>query len=152
LSDEIYAKYNDYTLPKPYSTSDNLEIITLAKVTSSIPPFERITNSQITLTDGSGKPLKSFQENQRIQIVGSIKNEQTFDQKFIYLIQIKDQNDSVVALSWMSGELSGYQNLAVSQSWLPKNSGPFFIESFVWDSLKDQIALSQSKSHFVIIE
>jgi len=150
--DEIFAKYDDHTLPKPYSTSDNLAIITLAKVTSSIPSLEKLTNSQITLTDSSGKPLESFQENNRIQIGGSIKNEQNFDQKFIYLIQIKDQNDSVVSLSWMSGELSGTQNLSVSQSWLPKNSGTFLIESYVWNSLEDQIALSQSMSRSVIIE
>jgi hypothetical protein len=68
------------------------------------------------------------------------------------LIQIKDQNDSIVSLSWMSGELSGTQNLSVSQSWLPKNSGTFLIESYVWNSLEDQIALSQSISSSVIIE
>ncbi len=150
--DEIFAKYDDHTLPKPYSTSDNLAIITLAKVTSSIPSLEKLTNSQITLTDSSGKPLESFQENNRIQIGGSIKNEQNFDQKFIYLIQIKDHNDSVVSLSWITGELSGKQNLDVSQSWLPKNSGAFFIEAYVWNSLEDQIALSQSTSTSIIIE
>jgi len=151
--DEIYAKYDDHTLPKPYSTSDNLEIITLAKVTSSsIPSLEKLTNSQITLTDSSGKPLKSFQTNNRIQIVGSITNEQTFNQKFVYLVQIKNHDNSVVSLSWMSGELSGYQNLDVSQSWLPKNSGTFFIETYVWNSLEDQIPLSQFTSVSVIIE
>ena len=35
--DNIFAKYDDHTLPKPYSTSDNLEIETSAKVDSSIP-------------------------------------------------------------------------------------------------------------------
>ena len=150
--DEIYAKYDDHTLPKPYSTSDNLEIITLARVTSSIPSLEKISNSQITLTDSSSNPLKSFQANNRIQIVGSVTNEQNFDQKFVYLIQVKDHNNSVVSLSWMSGELSGKQNLSVSQSWLPKNSGTFFIESYVWNSLEDQIALSQPMSNSIIVE
>jgi hypothetical protein len=150
--DEIYAKYDDHTLPKPYSTSDNLEIITLARVTSSIPSLEKLTHSQITLTNGSGQPMKSFQENNRIQIVGSIKNNQTFDQKFVYLVQIKDHTDSVVSLSWMSGKLSETQNLEVSQSWLPKNSGKFFIESYVWNSLEDQIALSQTISTSIIID
>jgi hypothetical protein len=46
--DEIYAKYDDHTLPKPYSTSDSLEIITLSKIVSSIPPLEKLTNYQIT--------------------------------------------------------------------------------------------------------
>jgi hypothetical protein len=150
--DEIYAKYDDHTLPKPYSTSDNLEIITLSKVVSSIPPLKKLTNSQITLTDSSGKSLTSLQENNRIQIVGSIKNEQNFDQKFVYLIQVKNHNNTVISLSWITGELSGKQNLDVSQSWLPKNSGSFFIETYVWNSLEDQIALSKPKSTSIIIE
>ena len=150
--DEIYAKYDDHTLPKPYSTSDNLEIITLSKIVSSIPPLEKLTNSQITLTDSLGKPLTSLQENNRIQIVGSIKNEQNFNQKFVYLIQVKDHTNTVISLSWITGELSGKQNLDVSQSWLPLNSGSFFIETYVWNSLEDQIALSNSKSISIIIE
>jgi len=150
--DEIYAKYDDHTLPKPYSTSDNLEIITLARVSSSIPSLGKISNSQITLTDSSSNPLKSFQTNNRIQIVGSVTNEQNFDQKFVYLIQVKDHNNYVVSLSWMSGELSGKQNLSISQSWLPKNSGTFFIESYVWNSLEDQIALSQPISNSIVVE
>ena len=150
--DEIYAKYDDHTLPRPYSISDNLEIISVAKVSSSIPSLEKLTNSQISLTDGTGKILTSFQENNRIQIVGSIKNEQIFNQKFVYLVQVKDENGFVVSLSWLSGELTGEQNLDVSQSWLPKNSGNFFIESFIWNSLIDQIPLSQSISKSVIIE
>jgi len=150
--DEIYAKYDDHTLPKPYSTSDNLEIITLAKVSSFISPLERLTNSPITLTDSLGTSLKSFQVNNRIQIVGSITNEQNFDQKFVYLVQVKNHNDTVESISWIAGELSGQQNLDVSQSWLPKNSGTFFIETYVWNSLDDQIPLSQFTSTSVIIE
>jgi hypothetical protein len=150
--DEIYAKYDDHTLPRPYSTSDNLEIITLAKVASFISPLERLTNSPITLTDNLGTPLKSFQANNRIQIVGSITNEQPFDQKFVYLVQVKDHNYTVQSISWIGGELSGQQNLDVSQSWLPKNSGTFFIETYVWNSLDDQIPLSQLTSTSVIIE
>ena len=150
--DGIYAKYDDHTLPKPYSTSDNLEIISLAKVASSIPSLEKLTNSQIILADSSGKPVDSFEENKRIQIVGSVKNEQNFDQKFVYLIQIKNNEHSVVSLSWISGELSGNQSLDVSQSWLPKNLGSFVIESYVWNSLENQIALSSPTSTSVIIE
>ena len=94
----------------------------------------------------------SLQENNRIQIVGSIKNEQNFNQKFVYLIQVKDHTNTVISLSWITGELSGKQNLDVSQSWLPLNSGSFFIETYVWNSLEDQIALSNPQSISIIIE
>lgn len=150
--DEIFAKYDDHTLPKPYSISDKLEIISLANVGSSIPSLKKLTNSPITLADSSGNSLNSFQENNQIQIVGSIQNQQTFDQQFVYLIQVKDRNESVVSLSWMSGELSGNQILDVSQSWIPVSSGAFSIEAFVWNSIEDQIALAQSTTTSVVIE
>ncbi len=149
--DEIFAKYNDYTLPKPYSTSDNLEIITLAKVSSFVPYLERIVNSPIILSDSLGNPLNSIEKNNRFQIVGSITNEQNFDQKFVYLIQIKDQFDSVISISWITGELTGLQNLDVSQSWLPKNSGTFFIETYVWNSISEQIPLSSPNELYIIV-
>lgn len=150
--DEIFAKYNDHTLPKPYTTSDNLEITAFAKVGSSFPSLEKLTISPITFTDSSGKHQNSFQEHNQIQIIGSIKNEQIINQKFVFLIQVKDHAESVTSLSWMSGELSGNQILDVSQSWLPQNSGIFSIETFVWNSIEDQIALTPSKNTSIIIE
>lgn len=150
--DEIYAKYVDYTLPKPYSKSDDIEIITLAKVSSSISNLDRIENSQISFSDSSGTPMILFQEDKQIQIVGSITNEQNFNQQFIYLIQVKDQNDSVVSISWISGQLSAAQDLNVSQSWLPKKTGTFFIETYVWDSLENPVPLSKPEKVTITIQ
>lgn len=150
--DVIYAKYVDYTLPKPYAIADNLEIVSLSKVNSSIPPKERVSNHPISLADNTGNDLDSFIVNNRIQIVGSITNEQNFDQQFVYLIQVKDQNEIVVSLSWVSGNLSGNQNLDVSQSWLPKDSGNFTIETFVWNSLLEQVPLSDTTSTGITID
>ncbi len=58
--DEIFAKYDDHTLPKPYSTSDNLGIETFAGIDSSIPPINLLENSQILLSDSLGNQLLSF--------------------------------------------------------------------------------------------
>lgn len=149
--DTIYAKYDDHTLPKPYSTSDNIEIISTATLSSN-SSLEKLTNNPISFSDSSGKILTSFQKNNLMQIVGSIKNEQPFNQKFVYLVQIKNNDGFVVSLSWISGELTGNQSLDVSQSWLPKNSGQFFVESFIWNSLEKQIALSNPTSKTVMIE
>lgn len=150
--DEIYAKYHDYTLPEPYSISDNIEIFTSSNVSSPISDLNRVTSSEISFSDGSGNPLNSFDSKKQIQIVGSITNNQIFDQEFIYLIQIKDENNSVVSISWISGKLSPSQNLNVSQSWIPKFSGNFSIETFVWDSLENQAPLTKSVSSSVIVQ
>lgn len=149
--DEIYAKYTDFTLPKPYTKSDNLEIISTAKLNSSLPALSRVSNLPINLTDNLGNSLQNISLNSRIQIVGSIVNEQNYNQKFVYLIQVKNQDETVVSLSWVSGELSPNQKLDVSQSWLPKDSGDFTIETFIWNSLSEQIPLSNFTSSSITV-
>ena len=39
------------------------------------------------------------------------------------------------------GELNAHQTLDVSQSWIPKKSGDYEIETFVWNSINDPTAL-----------
>ena len=150
--DAIFAKYDDYTLPKPYSTSDNLEIQTLARVDSSIPPIERITNSPIAFSGSLGNPLESFTQNTQMQIVGAIKNEQEFKQKFVYFFQVKNDQNYVESLSWVQGEISPGQNLDVSQSWTPKKSGTYQVETFVWNSINDSTALSPLMSTMITVQ
>ncbi len=150
--DEIFAKYDDHTLPKPYSTSDNLEIETFAKIDSSIPPINRLENSQIFFSDSLGNQLLSFSSNHQMQIVGTITNDHNFKQKFVYLFQVKNATNSVESVSWIQGELSSKQSLDVSQSWIPKKSGTYQIETFVWNSLNDPIALAPLMSTSIIVE
>ena len=149
--DTIFAKYDDYTLPKPYAVSSNLEVKTFANVDSPIPALQRLKSLPIVLSDTFGNSLTSFSTNDQIQIVGKISNEQSFKQKFIYLFQVKDENNLVVSVSWIQGEISGNQNLDVSQSWIPKKTGTYTIETYAWNSLINTTPLSSplSKSIFV---
>ncbi|MCH8914539.1 MAG: hypothetical protein IIA82_01615 [Thaumarchaeota archaeon] len=152
LGDEIFAKYDDHTLPKPFSTLDNLEIETSARTDSSIPPIKRLDNSKIILSDSLGNQLQSFSSNNQMQIVGTITNDHNFTQKFVYLFQVKNITNSVELISWIQGELSPKQNLDVSQSWTPKKSGTYQIETFVWNSLNDPVALGPVMSTLIVVE
>jgi len=58
----------------------------------------------------------------------------------------------VESISWIQGELSPKQSLDVSQSWIPKKSGTYQIETFVWSSLNDPIALSPVMSTSIVVE
>jgi len=150
--DKIFAKYDDHTLPKPYSTLDNLEIETFAGVDSVIPSINLLENSSITLSDGLGNQLLSFSSNHQMQIVGTITNDQNFTQKFVYLFQVKNASNSVESISWIQGELSPKQSLDVSQSWIPKKSGIYQIETFVWNSLNNSMALAPVMSSSIAVE
>lgn len=149
--DQVFAKYDDYTLPKPYSISDNIELLTSATIDSSIPPIERIDNSFIKLSDGFGNELSSFSINNQLQIVGTITNSQEHKQSFVYFFQVKNSDDSIESIAWIRGELNPYQTLDVSQSWIPKKSGDYEIQTYVWNSINDPTALGQEMSTMISV-
>ena len=149
--DRIFAKYDDYTLPEPYSKSDNLAVEIIATVDLSIPPIERIKNSPITFSDGFGNSLQSFSTNSQMQIVETVSNEHNFNQKFVYVFQVKNDKNIIESLSWIQGEISSKQNLDISQSWSPKKSGIYEIETFVWNSINGPTILSTSMSTMITI-
>jgi len=143
--DSIYAKYEDNTLPSPYSIQDDLDIQIKSKLESEVSPIQRISVEDVFLADNFGIPIEPT-INEQVQIVGMIRNNQNYDQSLVYIIQVRDQDRMVVSLSWIQGELTSNQSLELSQSWTPTESGNYVIETFVWNSLKDQTALSPNSS------
>ena len=140
--DKISAKYDDYTLPKPHSISDNLKIETTAIIDSSVPAVERIQNSEITITDGFRNTSHNLDVNSQLHIIGTVSNMQNFNQNFVYLFQIKNELNSVESISWVRGQLTSDQTFGVSQSWTPNKIGEYTIETFVWHTLNDPTPLS----------
>ena len=150
--DTIIAKYADHTLPKPFSKSDSQNIETSAIVDYSISPINRIQTSPISLSDGFGNPITSLLSETQIQIVGTIENQINYDQEFIYFFQIKNPDNSIISLSWIQGKLSSNQILDISQSWIPKNSGNYVLETYVWNSLNELIPLSPPNTTIITID
>ena len=150
--DTIIAKYTDHSLPKPFSKSDSQNIETSAIVDYSISPINRIQTSPISLSDGFGNPITSLLSETQIQIVGTIENQINYDQEFIYFFQIKNPDNSIISLSWIQGKLSSNQILDISQSWIPKNSGNYVLETYVWNSLNELIPLSPPNTTIITID
>ena len=150
--DSIFAKYDDHTLPKPYSKSDEKSIQTSAIIDHSIPAINRIQTTPISFSDSFGNPLTSYISESQMQIVGTIENQLNYDQEFIYFFQIKNSDNSVLSLSWIQGKLSPNQILDISQSWIPEKSDNYILETYVWNSLNDFIPLSPSISSSIIID
>ena len=150
--DNIFAKYNDHTLPKPFSKSDNQYVETSAMIGYSISPINRIQTSPIFLSDSFGNPITDILSEIQMQINGTIENQLNFDQEFIYFFQIKNSDNSVISLSWIQGKLSPNQILDVSQSWIPENSQNYILETYVWNSLNELVPLSTPQLISVIVD
>jgi hypothetical protein len=149
-NDFIYAKYEDRTLPSPYSIQDDLDIQVESKLESEVPPIQRISVEDVFFANSVGIPIEPI-INEQIQVVGIIHNNQNYVQPFAYITQIKDPEEAVVSLSWILGELASNHSLELSQSWTPTEFGNYTIATFVWNSLNDQTSLSPkfTMSHFI---
>jgi len=100
----------------------------------ALTEFERATLNDPRLVNAFGVPVgNNVNVDQQIQITADITNNQEISQKFAYLVQVKDKNNFVVKLVWFSGELNPHQELSPSVSWIPKKSGEFIAEIFVWE-------------------
>jgi len=150
--DVIYGKYEDNTLPSPYSIQDDLDVKIESRLESGVSPIQRISHEDIFVADSFGVPILEPTINQQLQIVSMIRNNQNYFQSFVYIIQVKDQDGTVVSLSWIQGELTSDQSLELSQSWAPTVTGSYTIETFVWNSLKDPTSLSPKSSLSYIIQ
>jgi len=150
--DNIFAKYDDHTLPKPFSKSDEISIETSAAVDYSILSINRIQTSPISFSDSFGNPLDYLISQTQMQIVGTIENKLNYEQEFIYFFQIKNSDNSVLSLSWIQGKLSPNQILDISQSWIPEKPDNYVLETYVWNSLNDFIPLSPAISSSITID
>ena len=150
--DTITAKYNDHTLPKPFSKSDSQYIEIFTTVDYHILPINRIQVSPVFLADGFSNPTTSFFSNIQMQIVGTIENQMNFDQDFIYFFQIKNSNGTIISLSWIQGQLSPNQILDISQSWISENSDTYILETYVWNSLNNLTPMSPPTYTMITVE
>jgi hypothetical protein len=150
--DVIFAQYDDHTLPKPFSKSDHQYVETSAKIVHSVPSINRIQTSPIFFSDSFGNTVDSVISEIQTQIVGKIENQLDSDQEFIYFFQIKNSDNTVILLSWITGELFPNQILDVSQSWIPEKSDTYIFETYVWNSLNESIPISPSISTTIIVD
>lgn len=149
--DTITARYEDRTLPKPYSTSDEQDIIAKSTIGSSTPDLQKVSVIDLYLADSDGNMITEIRTDQRVQIVNDIQNNEDYPQEFVSIVQISDSKGNVVSLSWIGGQLTAGQSFEVSQSWTPQQSDDYQIETFVWKSLTDArpIAKNYVKSIYV---
>lgn len=118
-------------------------LVIISNPAFGITPLERAVINDERLVNLSGATLgKHIIVNQQVQVTAKITNAQEEIQDFVYIVQIKDENDIVVKLGWISGSLTKYQSFEPSLSWTPKKSGIYNVEIFVWNSLLHQGALT----------
>ena len=117
-----------------------LLVILLVLSISFVSAFESTELERASIIDPKlvtafGLPLgNSINVDQQVQISADVINNQENSQKIAYLVQVKNEQGVVVSIGWVVGvELNPHQKFEQSLSWVPKESGKFTAEIFVWE-------------------
>ena len=140
--DTIYAKYWDYSLPRPYTISDQKQIVSTAKVNDLVDvtiPLEVITE----ITDSNGKPLHHCIKGENVKIKTNVSNTKDEVVSAYIITQIKDSNNVIQHLSWSTINITPGKTSDIKSEWTMKNDGPHTFQIFVLDNLVDPNSLSK---------
>jgi len=78
----------------------------------------------------------------QIMITADVTNSLNTQQPFVYITQVKNSDNTIVSLSWLTGSLSPRQSFSPAQSWTSTEIGMYQIEVYVWKSIDNPEALS----------
>ncbi|MFZ1075985.1 MAG: hypothetical protein WAN47_00980 [Nitrosotalea sp.] len=149
VGDTVTAEYIDRTLPPPYLSTQQL-IFTAKALILPTTNIMSIQTSSPQITDSDGNLISSVKTGQQVQITTKLQNTQD-TQPFVYLVQVKDKDDIVVSLSWITGILTAMQSVNASQSWQPDKADTYTIQVFVWNAIRDAVPLSPEQSFQIVV-
>ena len=101
------------------------------------------------VTTQSSSENKIHFVDEQIMIMADVSNNQDTQQNFAYITQVKNDEDVVISLSWLTGSLSPRQSFSPAQSWIPTEPGTYHIQVYVWESIDHPSALSPPLSMIV---
>jgi len=101
------------------------------------------------VTTQSSSDEKTHFVDEQIMIMADISNNQDTPQIFAYITQVRNSDDVVISLSWLTGSLSPRQSFSPAQSWIPTEPGSYHIQVYVWESIVNPSALSPPLSMIV---
>ena len=141
--DTIYAKYWDYSLPRPYTISDQKQIVSTAKVNDLTLDVTSTLAVSAEITDSNDKPLHHCIKGENVKIKTNVSNTKDEVVSAYIITQIKDSNNVIQHLSWSTINITPGKTSDINSEWIMKNDGVHTFEIFVLDNLENPNSLSK---------
>jgi len=110
----------------------------------ALEALERAPIDSPKLVNAFGIPVISHVNvNQQVQISADV-TAKNYSGDFAYIVQIRDDESRIISLAWITGNIDLGQSFSPALSWTPYETGVFTAEIFVWKSLVNPEALSES--------
>jgi len=134
----IFVKYIDGTLPKPYSLKDTKDIIAQAVIEKSGIASKPILVEGIWIQN----KLPVIQGS-NASILANLVNYRDQNQDYTCFIKIINEDGIITSLSWMSGVIQPNTKAQVIKSIPTNTTGTFYAEIYFWDSILDANPISE---------
>jgi hypothetical protein len=93
--------------------------------------------SKPSLVDLLGGTVDTVTVGQPVLVQTTVTNNLDEEQPFVYIVQVKDENDFTVMLTWIKGNMYAENSFSTGISWTPEVEGDYSIEIFVWKSIDE---------------
>lgn len=117
-------------------------LIILGFVQSALAMTSDVTLTAPIMVDTFGQKISDFHVGSKIGVQSTLTNHGKSEQKFSYAVQVLDSKGTTDFLEFSSASMLPSQSLTASQAWIPKTTGQYTIQVFVWDSLPSAIPLT----------
>ena len=126
-------------------------IIIFGFAQSALAMTSDVTLTTPSMVDTSGQKISDFHVGTQIGVESILTNHGKSEQKFSYVVQVLDSNGGTDFLEVFSASMLSNQSFTASQVWIPKATGQYTIQIFVWDSLSSAIPLTDVLNTQVIV-
>ena len=86
--------------------------------------------------------------NEEIEISIDFAYDSDESQPFAYIVQIKNEDNLIISVSYVNGLLGAGQSLDQTLSYTPDETGTYTAEKFLWSNLDNPTALTDMKETF----
>ena len=129
----IYSESSEYTETKRLL---NMQPVTMERVE------ETVNLTELNVLNQNNQLTNSVDVGEPVLLTISVTNNLLEREQYMYILQIKDQNDFVVSLSWVIDSLGVRESGSATIAWVPLDEGTYKAEAFVWKNLEEAIPLS----------
>ena len=118
----------------------------------NIPKIEEsaIIIKSTEIRDAFNRPvLQKSTVGQKLNFVTEISNNDQQSQSYSYIIQVRDQNNSIVDLRWVNGKVDPAKKNIATILWEPILPGNYTVEIFVWDGIDSATPLTKKTEYAI---
>ena len=137
--------------PTPSYTATTPSYTTQSSTTQQTQTSSSMISINPQMTDSHDRPLlEKPTVGTNLNFVTQISNNDNLLTKgYSYIVQVKDENDSVVYINLVNGYVDPANTKTAELSWIPNSPGKYIVEIFVWDKNGVALPLTQKTTYAV---